>query len=78
LFWLDHPFLDVGFELSLKNTFELRNGEEHLMSFVFRDGARLVSHLLALVLKANHLVRLVKGLIVWSRSLDSFHPRFGV
>ena len=52
------------FELSLRNAFELRNGEEHLISFVSRDRARLVSHLLILVLKESHLVRLVKGLIV--------------
>ena len=45
------------------------------MSFVSRDRTWLVSYLLTLVLKASHFVRLVKRLIVWSRSLDSFHPR---
>ena len=59
--------------MSLENTFELRNGEEHLMGFMSRDGAKLVSHLLTRVLKASHLVRIVKGLIVWSRDLDSFY-----
>ena len=63
------------FELSLGNAFELRNGEEHLMGFMPRDRTKLVSHFVTLVLKANHLVRLVKGLIVWSRGLDSFYPR---
>ena len=33
------------------------------MGFVSRDGAKLVSHLLTLVLKTSHLVKLVKGLI---------------
>ena len=65
----------LRFELSLENTFELRNGEEHLMSFVSRDGAKLVGHLLTIVLKASHLIRLVKKLIVWLRGLDSFHSR---
>ena len=50
----------LWFELLLGNAFELRNGEEHLMGFVSRDGAKLVSHLLTLVLKASHLVILVK------------------
>lgn len=44
------------------------------MGFVSRDGAKLVSHLLTLVLKASHLVILVKGLIVLSRDLNFFHP----
>ena len=35
------------------------------MSFVSRDRAKLVSHLLTFVLKVNHLIRLGKGLIVW-------------
>ena len=65
----------LWFELSMRNAFELRNREEHLMSFVFRDGAKLVSCLLTLILKESHLVRLIKGLIVWSKDLDSFHPR---
>jgi len=43
------------------------------MGFMSRDGAKLVSHLLTRVLKASHLVRIVKGLIVWSRDLDSFY-----
>ena len=42
---------------------------------MFRDREKLVSHLLTHVLKASHLVRLVKGLIVLSRGLDSFHLR---
>ena len=33
----------------------------------------LASHLLTLVLKVSHLIRLVKGLIFWSRDLDSFY-----
>lgn len=45
------------------------------MSFVSKDIARLVSNILILVLKASHLVRLVKGLIILSRDLDSFHSR---
>ena len=57
----------------MKNTFELRNREEYLMGFVSRDGAKLVSHLLTLVLKASHLVILDKGLIVLSRDLNFFH-----
>jgi len=65
----------LWFELSLENAFELRYGEEHLMGFVSRDRERLVSHLLTLVLKTSHLVRLVHGLIVWSRGLNFFHPR---
>ena len=65
----------LWFELSLANAFEIRNGEEHLMGFMSRDRARFVSHLLTLVLKASHLVRLVNELIVWLRGLDSFHPR---
>ena len=45
------------------------------MSFVSRDIARLVSNILILVLKASHLVRLVKGLVILSRGLDSSYPR---
>ena len=60
------------FELSMENAFEHRNKEEHLMGFLSRDKTNLVSHLLTLVLYASHLGRLVKGLIVWSRDLDSF------
>ena len=65
----------LWFELSLGNAFELKNGEEHLMDFVSMDRTRLVSHLLILVLNASHLIRLVKGLIILSRDLDSFHSR---
>jgi len=54
----------LGFELSLGKAFEFINVEEHLMGFVSRDGAKFISHLLTLVLKAIHLSRLVKGLIV--------------
>ena len=46
--------------MSLENAFELRNGEEHVIDFMSRDGAKLVSHLLTLALKASHLVKLVK------------------
>ena len=56
----------LWFELSLENAFELRNREKYLMSFVSRDGACLFSHILTLVLKVSYLVRLIKGLIVWS------------
>ena len=62
----------LWFELSLKNAFELRDGEEHLMVFVSRNETRIVNHLLTLTLKASHLVRLVKRLIVWSRDLRFF------
>jgi len=34
------------------------------MAFMSKDGAYLASHLLTLILKTNHLFRLVKGLIV--------------
>ena len=68
-------FLMLWFELSLKNAFELRNKEEHLMGFVSRDRTEFVSHLLTLILYASHLGRLVKGLIVWSMDIDSFHSR---
>jgi len=60
------------FELSLENAFELSNGEEHLMNFVSKDESRLVIHLLTLVLKANHLVRLVKGLIFFPSMFKYF------
>jgi len=63
----------LWFKFSLGNAFEIRNGEEHLMGFVSRDGIKLVSHLLIVLLKASHLIKLIKGLIVWSRDLDSFH-----
>ena len=53
-------FTYFGVELSLENAFELRNGEEHVIDFMSRDGAKLVSHLLTLALKASHLVKLVK------------------
>ena len=65
----------LWFELSLKNAFELRNREEHLIGFVSRDGAKFISHLLNLVCKVSHFIRLVKVLIVWLKGLDSFHPR---
>ena len=65
----------LWFELLVENALEFRNIEEHLMRFVSRDRTKLVSHLLTLVFKASHLGRLVKGLVVWSRGLDSFHPR---
>ena len=41
------PMLMVlWFELSLENTFKLRNGEEHVMDFVSRDETKLFSYLL--------------------------------
>ena len=42
------------------------------MVFVSRNETRIVNHLLTLTLKASHLVRLVKRLIVWSRDLRFF------
>ena len=65
----------LGFELSLGKAFEFINVEEHLMGFVSRDGAKFISHLLNLVCKVSHFIRLVKVLIVWLKGLDSFHPR---
>ena len=62
-------------DLLLGNAFELRNGEEHLMGFVFRNEAKPLSHLLTFVLIVCHLVRLVNGLLVWLRGLDYFHSR---
>ena len=47
--------LMLWFELSLKNIFELKNGE-HLMSFVSRDGARLVSRLEAQISELQALI----------------------
>lgn len=63
----------LWFELSLENAFKLKNREKHLMDFVPRNGVRLV--LLTHILKASHLVKLVKVLIIWSKGLDYFHMR---
>ena len=72
-FGLTTLFLMLWFELLVENALEFRNIEEHLMRFVSRDRTKHVSHLLTFVFKASHLGRLVKGLVVWSRGLDSFH-----
>ena len=60
----------LWFELSLKNAFELRNKEEHLMGFVSRDRTEFVSHLLTLILYASHLGRMTTICKCYCSSID--------
>ena len=62
----------LWFKLTSRNACEHINEDKHLMTFVFRDRIRLVSHLLTIILEASPLVRLIKRLIDWIKDLDSF------